>query len=85
MGQSLCVVGDLIELGNWTQFKAHMTWCDGHVWKYKFVSPKQISFEYKYVVLNNSLPEKWESGANRTMDLNDLDNNKVTVQDTFRL
>ena len=36
------------------------------------------------MVLNNNLPEKWESGENRLMDLDDSDNKKVTVQDTFR-
>ena len=79
LGQQLCLVGDLIELGNWTEFKAKMSWNDGHVWKFRFVCPSNVSFQYKYVVLNNNLPEKWESGANRIMDLNDIDNNKVTV------
>ena len=32
MGQSVAIVGNIEELGNWKQFKANMKWTDGHVW-----------------------------------------------------
>lgn len=32
MGQSLCIVGSISELGRWKEFKCHMKWNEGHVW-----------------------------------------------------
>lgn len=32
LGQSLCVVGSIGQLGNWKDFKAHLKWTEGHVW-----------------------------------------------------
>lgn len=34
-GQSLCVVGNIEELGNWKQYNARMKWTEGHVWQIK--------------------------------------------------
>ena len=32
MGQSLCIVGSINELGRWKEFKCHMKWNYGHFW-----------------------------------------------------
>jgi hypothetical protein len=32
LGQSLCVVGDIEELGKWKEFKGMMKWTTGHIW-----------------------------------------------------
>lgn len=69
MGQSLCVVGSIPELGNWKQFKAHMKWTDGHVWVLENLPVHVQYFQYKYVVLNNGQPDRWEQGINRIGDM----------------
>jgi hypothetical protein len=33
MGQSLCIVGNLKELGSWKNFQAKMKWTEGHIWE----------------------------------------------------
>ena len=40
-----------------------MKWSDGHVWRYQLKANQD--FTYKYVVLNNGKPERWEDGPNR--------------------
>lgn len=32
MGQSLCLVGSLDEIGRWKNYLAHMKWTEGHFW-----------------------------------------------------
>ena len=60
-GQSLCVVGSTSELGNWKQFRAHMKWTDGHVWTLCDVPIRNVQhFQYKYVVLKDGKPDRWE-------------------------
>ena len=61
-----------------------MYWNEGHIWKFKLIISNVSSFEYKYVVLNHNLPETWETGSNRVLDLDDNENKKITVQDTFK-
>lgn len=51
-GQSLCIVGNIEELGAWKQFKAAMKWTEGHVWKYTLTTTRPY-FQYKYVVLEH--------------------------------
>lgn len=69
MGQSLCVVGSIPELGQWKQFKAHMKWTSGHVWVLENQQINAPYFQYKYVVLNNGQPDRWEKGINRIGDM----------------
>lgn len=46
-----------------------MEWTEGHVWVLKNVKLNVPFFQYKYVVLNNGQPERWELGLNRIADL----------------
>ena len=32
LGESVSIIGDIEELGNWKNFKCEMTWTEGHVW-----------------------------------------------------
>ena len=67
-GQSLVVVGDLESLGRWKSFKATMKWNEGHVWSHT-ASISEPHFQYKYVVLKDGKPERWEQGPNRIGDM----------------
>ena len=69
MGQSVAIVGNIEELGNWKQFKANMKWTDGHVWVLENVPISVPYFQYKYVIMRDGQPEKWEQGINRIGDL----------------
>lgn len=89
MGQSLCIVGSIQELGRWKEFKCHMKWNEGHVWSIsgvKVPSSEEV-FQYKYVVLNNNHPGRWEQGFNRIADLKLLaaqtGSNNVQLSDVF--
>ena len=46
-----------------------MKWTDGHVWVLPNLKVHDTVFQYKYVVLNNGKPERWEEGFNRIADL----------------
>jgi hypothetical protein len=53
VGENMCVLGSIQELGNWKQFKAPMIWTEGHIWK--TVNPIVTSepmFSYKYALLD---------------------------------
>lgn len=69
LGQSVCVVGGLDELGQWKQFKANMRWTEGHVWVLENVQISKPYFQYKYVVMKDGRPDRWEQGINRIADL----------------
>ena len=44
MGQTMCIVGDIPEIGNWTNFyKGQMKWSEGHFWKFKLVCEDKVS------------------------------------------
>ena len=32
LGQELAIIGSLLELGEWKDFTAKLTWTDGHIW-----------------------------------------------------
>lgn len=66
IGESLCVVGNIPEL---YQYKAHMTWTDGHVWVLEDVPVYVPFFQYKYVVLDKGNPVRKEVGFDRICDL----------------
>lgn len=73
LGESLCVVGEIEELGSWKNFDAKMKWTEGHIWVLEnlFVKSKQF-FMYKYVLMKNDKPLMWERGENRIADLRQL-------------
>lgn len=61
MGQSLCIVGNLKELGSWKTFQAKMKWTEGHIWELSDLQVNLPYFQYKYVVLNGqNQAERWE-------------------------
>lgn len=69
LGESLCVVGDLEELGQWATFKCQMRWTEGHVWVLEGLQVKKPQFLYKYVLMKDERPTQWERGENRIADL----------------
>lgn len=60
LGQSVCVVGSIMQLGQWKNFSAHMKWTEGHIWTLPDMRISDKYFQYKYVVLRNGVPERWE-------------------------
>lgn len=73
MGESLAVVGNLEELGLWVEYKCHLEWTEGHIWR--SVEPiivHESYFEYKYVLLEQGKVIAWEEGVNRIADLDAL-------------
>ena len=32
LGESICVIGSLEELGQWNEYKCHLRWTEGHLW-----------------------------------------------------
>ena len=73
VGESIAVVGNLEELGEWKEYKCHLVWTEGHIWR--SVQPivvRESYFEYKYVLLENDKVVSWEEGVNRIADLDAL-------------
>jgi hypothetical protein len=63
MGESLCVVGDIEELGSWKNFVGRMKWTTGHVWVLEDLEVKSKPFfSYKYVLMKDEKPSTWERG-----------------------
>lgn len=71
LGESLCIIGDVEELGAWKDFTvAQMIWTEGHIWVLENVKVRSKNFfSYKYVHLKNGTPSCWEKGENRLADL----------------
>eukprot|EP01017_Pseudomicrothorax_dubius_P033599 TRINITY_DN4516_c0_g2_i7.p1 TRINITY_DN4516_c0_g2~~TRINITY_DN4516_c0_g2_i7.p1 ORF type:complete len:363 (-),score=53.19 TRINITY_DN4516_c0_g2_i7:34-1122(-) len=74
-GQSVYVVGDVLELGFWNpQHAFRLTWTPGHEWRGRLVLPsryKTAVIEYKYIVAateNINSAVRWEEGSNREID-----------------
>jgi hypothetical protein len=73
LGESLCVVGNIEELGNWKNFNCKMSWTEGHVWVLKDLPvTSKAFFTYKYVLMTGDKPSTWETGQNRLADLRRL-------------
>jgi len=71
VGENVCVLGSIPELGNWKTFKAHMVWTEGHIWKTVHpVVTTEPMFRYKYALLDgendsDQTLQRWETGINR--------------------
>jgi len=71
VGENLCVLGSIPELGLWKEFKCRMVWTEGHVWKtIKPIITSEPGFRYKYALLDGENDEeqtlkKWEKGIDR--------------------
>lgn len=73
VGESISVVGNLPELGLWVEYKCHLQWTEGHIWK--SVEPIIVNkpyFQYKYVLLQEGEVSGWEEGVDRIADLDAL-------------
>lgn len=86
IGEKLCVVGSIHTLGNWTEFKCHLTWTNDHVWtsvKPVLISEQEDIFQYKYVVLheNDHRLLDFEKGLDRVADLKILPEIKSPKED----
>jgi hypothetical protein len=58
VGENLCVLGSIPELGMWKEFKCKMVWTEGHVWR--TVNPlitSEPAFRYKYALLDGENEE----------------------------
>lgn len=70
VGESIAVVGNLEELGKWKEYKCHLIWTEGHIWRSsKPIIVRESYFEYKYVLLEDDKVNSWEEGVNRIADL----------------
>ena len=67
----MCITGSIKQLGKWETFNTTMTWTQSHIWKIVDmpVHSSDAIFQYKYVVINDGQPERWEEGFNRIADL----------------
>ena len=73
VGESIAVVGNLGELGKWQEYKCHLIWTEGHIWRStQPIVVRESYFEYKYVLLENDEVVAWEEGVNRIADLDAL-------------
>lgn len=73
VGESIAVVGNLEELGKWKEYKCHLIWTEGHIWRSaKPIVVRESYFEYKYVLLEDEKVVAWEEGVNRIADLDAL-------------
>ena len=70
-GEYLAVVGNIDELGHWSNFnKCQLRWTEGHNWvSENLIITSRSFFLYKYVVMEDGQPKFWEKGANRIADL----------------
>jgi len=63
IGESLCVVGDIEELGSWKNFVGKMRWTSGHMWVLEDLAVNSKPFfSYKYVLMKDERPLTWERG-----------------------
>ena len=71
IGEYLAVIGNIEELGNWTNFnKCQIKWTEGHNWVTdNLVISSKSHFLYKYVIMEHGKVKMWEKGANRIADL----------------
>jgi hypothetical protein len=75
MGQELGVIGSLQELGNWNQNNVlRLKWTDGNNWVNEINFEFQSNFEYKFIMIINGRPQKYEDGGNRIFNLYDIKN-----------
>ena len=68
--ESIAVLGSAPELGRWKEYKYHLEWTEGHVWRSKepFYTNSQF-FKYKYILLKHGKFVKYERGIDRIADL----------------
>ena len=89
MGQEIGVIGSLPELGNWNQDNVlRLSWTEGNNWINEINFEFQSNFEYKFILIINNRPQKYEDGGNRIFNLYDIKNmleNSGRAGDVIRL
>ena len=82
-GKSICIVGSIPELGSWSALDAVMTEKDPNSWTLSVSSiPKDVVFEYKYVITDNANNVQWENGENHQLNLLDTKEKTFNVNDS---
>lgn len=68
LGENIYILGDIPELGDWTELVCRCDWTEGNIWRKYFSLPRKlIEFNFKFVCVNEVTEEKrWEEGPNRT-------------------
>ncbi|KAK5581142.1 hypothetical protein RB653_001170 [Dictyostelium firmibasis] len=88
LGQELYISGSTEPLGNWDETKAtKLTYCDNGDWEtlIQFPSTSNNKVDYKYFVMDTNGEKIWESGSNRSFNLNDLNSNYIhEFRDTYQ-
>ncbi len=66
-GESIYIMGDIPELGDWTDLVCKLDWNSGHCWKRLYTLPLNIkTFKFKFVFYNEFTNQlRWEEGENR--------------------
>ena len=82
VGQDLCVLGSIPELGNWNKdgtqdtLKPNMVWTEGHIWQLETpIKTNRPHFTYKYFLIdkiNEHENAGWEKGIDRIADVVEL-------------
>jgi hypothetical protein len=76
-------VGSIPELGSWSALDAVMTEKDPKSWTLSIESiPKDVSFEYKYVITDKSNNVQWENGENHQVNIGDITEKTFNVNDS---
>ena len=89
MGQEKGVIEILPELGNWNQDNVlRFSWTEGNNWINQINFDFQSNFEYKFILIINNRPQKYEDEENRIFNLYDIKNmleNSGKAGDVIRL
>ena len=84
LGERLAIVGELDVMGAWELTKAlPMTEHECHEWVVSLDASKLLNkrFEFKFAVFSDrkEVPEMWEQGANRILEIPHMDKDQVIV------
>lgn len=83
LGDSVSLVGDHSELGNWDVGNAaHMTWGEGHIWETALWLSPGTTIEFK-CVRHGKNGERWEKGRNRVLTIPSDTVAKVEIELTW--
>ncbi len=82
MGESLAVLGNIPQLGNWKKEIIYpLKWTSGHIWE--SVEPLQTDVPflmYKYALFENNKFKMMEKGIDRIADLDLLDSSESSSE-----
>ncbi|EGC36898.1 hypothetical protein DICPUDRAFT_46840 [Dictyostelium purpureum] len=89
LGQEVYISGTGEALGNWEEANSKkLHYCDNGDWEtlVEFKGDeKEKNIEYKYFIMDTNGEKIWESGPNRSLNLNDLNSNYIhEFRDTYQ-